>query len=196
MEDKKLIEKDFEKAADILNCEVAVVKAVTEVESRGDGFLEDGRPKILFEGHVFWRELKKNQFNPEKFVSVTTADILYSTWTREHYKGGSDEYKRLDKAMNIDSECALKSASWGMFQIMGFNHRLCNFDTVFSFVNAMKFSEFEHLKAFINFVISSRLDDELRQKQWAKFAKGYNGKGYKLNRYDEKLERAYKKYAK
>jgi hypothetical protein len=36
-----------------LNCDVAAIQAVAEVEARGAGFLGDGRPKILFERHKF-----------------------------------------------------------------------------------------------------------------------------------------------
>ncbi|WP_262919099.1 N-acetylmuramidase family protein [Niabella hibiscisoli] len=48
-----LTEKDFQDAARQLNCEVAAIKAVAEVESKGDGFLPTGEPKILFERHIF-----------------------------------------------------------------------------------------------------------------------------------------------
>ena len=48
-----LSEADFEWAAKELGCEVAVVKAVDDVESKGKGFLPCGIPVILFEAHVF-----------------------------------------------------------------------------------------------------------------------------------------------
>jgi hypothetical protein len=44
-------EADFEQAAALLKCDVAAIKAVAEVESSSNGFLSDGRVKILFEGH-------------------------------------------------------------------------------------------------------------------------------------------------
>ena len=47
-------EKDFQECADTLGVEVAALKAVVEVEcSSKGGFLVDGRPRILFEGHIF-----------------------------------------------------------------------------------------------------------------------------------------------
>ena len=36
----------------------------------------------------------------------------------------------------------------------------------------------------------------LVQKDWQAFARLYNGTGYKINRYDEKLKKAYEYYAK
>ena len=49
----KLQEKDFQKAAKALNCDVAAIKAVAEVESKQDGFLPTDEPIILFERHIF-----------------------------------------------------------------------------------------------------------------------------------------------
>jgi len=46
-------ENQFSTSAKSLNVEVASIKAVAEVESSGDGFLADGKPKILFEPHIF-----------------------------------------------------------------------------------------------------------------------------------------------
>ena len=40
----------------------------------------------------------------------------------------------------------------------------------------------------------NNLVDELQRKDWAVFAKGYNGVAYKRNNYDEKLRQAYNKY--
>jgi len=39
------------------------------------------------------------------------------------------------------------------------------------------------------------LVNALQNKDWAKFAQGYNGSGYKANRYDEKILNAYKKFS-
>ena len=42
---KRIVEKDYERVAQQLGCEVAAVKAVAQVESGGrNGFLRDGRP--------------------------------------------------------------------------------------------------------------------------------------------------------
>lgn len=42
-----------------LGLEPALLKAVQLVEGAGrDGFLVDGRPQILFEGHIMYKEIK------------------------------------------------------------------------------------------------------------------------------------------
>jgi hypothetical protein len=47
---------------------------------------------------------------------------------------------------------------------------------------------------FTEFVLDSRLDDELRDLRFADFARIYNGPAYKSNAYDTKMLAAYKKY--
>ncbi|MDH3973136.1 MAG: N-acetylmuramidase family protein [Deltaproteobacteria bacterium] len=189
-----LNEQDISDVALEMGVEIPAIKAVYEVESRGKGFLDNGDPKILFEGHIFWRQLKKKDIDPEEYQKGN-EDILYPKWDRSHYKGGVGEYDRLGRAREIDEEAALCSASWGTFQIMGFNHKKCGFKTVKDFVDAQYRSEREHLKAFVNFINASNLLDELKNKNWAALAKGYNGPAYAENKYDVKLEEAYKKYA-
>jgi len=183
----KLTEEDFATAAQILGCDIPAVKAVTEVESRGGGFLPDGRPKILFEGHWFYRYTKG------KFAA-SHPTICYRRWTKAHYIGGAGEYDRLNAAIALDRTAALLSASYGAFQVMGFNFAICGFTKIEDFYAAMQVSEGEHLKAFCQYVKNSGLADELRRHDWAGFAKGYNGAEYKKNAYDSKLARAWRKH--
>jgi peptidoglycan hydrolase-like protein with peptidoglycan-binding domain len=182
-----LSEADFVRAAGTLLCEIASIKAAAEVESSGDGYLPSGRPKILFEAHVFSRETQGT-------YDRTHPDISSPTWNRALYKGGEKEYERLEKAMALDVQAALESASWGRFQIMGFNHQKAGFTSVETFVNAMCESESWHLDAFVTFLQATGLAEPLREKRWADFARGYNGAGFAANQYDVKLEAAYDKY--
>lgn len=180
----KLTESDYKEAAELLNCKVAAIKAVVAVESSGKGFNSDGSPIILFEGHWFYK-LTKGKYGVTMFS--------YPKWIRKYYN--MNQHNRLQAAVQKDRDAALKSASWGLFQIMGFNYKKCGFDTIQEFINAMYNSEGEHLKAFCNFIISKGLDDELREQRWSEFAYNYNGSGYKKNKYDTKLDTAFKKYS-
>lgn len=188
-------EKDFKEVAERYNIEVATIKAVYEVESDGDAFLSDGSPKILFEGHVFWRQLEVKGIDPKDHVQGN-EDILYKKWTRKFYKGGIAEYDRLKRAMQIDKEAALRSASWGSFQIMGYHAESLEFQDVFDFYYTLRTGEFQNLQMFIKFCEANNLSRHLRSKNWTAFAKGYNGPGYAQNQYDIKLEKAYNKFAK
>lgn len=185
---KQLNQIDYFRAAEILQCEPAAVYAVREVESSGSGFFPDGRPVILFEAQIF-SMLTGHQFD------FTHPNISSPIWNRALYKGGMLEYDRLKQAKQLNEEAALKSASWGLFQIMGMNHRACGYPDVFSFVKAMFESEANHLMAFVTFIKANQLDDELRDRRWTDFAKVYNGPGYAQNQYDAKLEQAYLKYS-
>lgn len=181
-----LTEQDFQEAAQLLNVDIPAIKAVAEVESRGAGFLPDGRPKILFERHVFHRLTNGVWDGNNPGISNKRAG--------GYGQAGEWQHERLDRAAKLHRSAALQSASWGKFQIMGFNYEAAGFDDLQSFINAMYKSEGEHLKAFCNFVISNGLADELRNHEWARFARRYNGENYRINKYDEKLAAAYKRH--
>ncbi|MEI7488888.1 MAG: N-acetylmuramidase family protein [Chryseobacterium sp.] len=199
--DKFLKESDLISFADQYNLELAAVKAVNEIESSGKGFLINNKPKILFEGHIFWNELKKRGIDPNTFYNANHKDVLYPKWTKIYYQGGVKEYDRLNEAISLGTDAkfkdaALSSASWGSFQIMGFHAKNLGYIDTADFVSKMEINEGEHLKAFGKFLEKNNLLNHLRNKSWANFAKGYNGGGYKLNKYDEKLAKAYAKYSK
>jgi len=201
---KHLSEKDLIDFSGKFGVELAAVKAVNQVESSGKGFLVIGKPRILFEGHVFWSELKKRNLNPNNLLSIENQDILYEKWTKKYYRGGAGEYERLEKAAGIFNlpevkEAAFCSASWGAFQIMGYHFKNLGYNSIDSFVSAMFEHEREHLVAFGKFISmksfsGKKLLNWLIEKNWEKFAEGYNGSGYKKNKYDEKLKAAYNKY--
>jgi hypothetical protein len=188
---KYLTAKDYKVAADTLGAEVAAVRAVCEVEARGSGFLPDGRCLILFERHKFWLYLGKamGQAYADK-IAGQYPDICNRK--SGGYAGKEREWPRLERAMAIHSSAALMSASWGLFQIMGFNYKTAGYPTVESYVDAMKVSERNHLKAFVSFVQANpTLLKAIRAKLWAIFAENYNGEDYAINEYDTKMATAY-----
>jgi hypothetical protein len=191
-----LADADIVGAANDLNLSPAIVRAVYKVESNGRGFI-DGFPKTLFEGHVFWQRLKKYGLDPQRLASGN-RDILYPNWTREHYGNAVKERDRLARAQLIHSAAALESASWGLFQIMGYHWNSLGYQSIEQYVTSMRQHEREHLKAFCEFIKYKTfrkrpLVDLLKDLDWANFAYAYNGSGYRANAYDDKLEAAYKK---
>jgi hypothetical protein len=164
--------------------------AVAAVESRGSGFDPEGFPITLFEAHWFHRLTKGKYTQSHPHLSSVN-------WNRKLYgKTWQEEKGRLAEACTLDRTAALMSASWGMFQIMGFNYAKCGFKTIQQFVNKMCKDENSQLEVFTGFVIESGLADELRDRRWADFARLYNGPSYAINKYDEKLKNAYDKYKK
>lgn len=187
--------RDMELAARLLDVEPAALRAVKEVESgRYGGFFEPGKPVILFEGHIFWGQLKKRGLDPQK-LAADNGDILYPTWEKGRYRGGVGEYERLERARAIHREAADASASWGMFQIMGFNYAACGEKSVAGFVEMMHRSELHQLLLSARFIRSAGMLPALRQKNWAEFARRYNGPAYARNRYDAKLSEAYARFS-
>lgn len=182
----------IKKVAKANNLEPAAIKAVVIVESGGSGFINGTtKPKILFEGHIFWNQLIKVGIDPNKIIKGN-ENIIYSKWTKIYYS--EDQYLRLEKAKKINIDAALKSTSWGLFQIMGFNHASCGYNNVTDYVNDMYIDEQHQLQAFINFIKNDSSGNKykaLQNKDWATFAKLYNGSSYALNQYDIKLKKNY-----
>lgn len=188
----KLTFEDIKKAAEKLGLEPCAVKAVVDVESAGSGFLADGRVKILFEGHIFWKELQKRNISPAP-LAAQHPNIVYPRWDRSQYRGNAGEWPRLEAAMRINEEAALCSASYGLFQIMGFNHKAAGFNTAKEYVEAQKESEAKQLEAFCNFMKFEGLVSFLWKQDWAGFARRYNGPAFAQNQYDTKLRQAYER---
>ncbi len=177
---------DYQRAAAALGVDVATIRAVAEVESRGRGFGPDGQPVILFERHVFDRRTSG------RFRSKV-PDLSHPT--PGGYGPSSMQHSRLQRAADLDRDAALQSASWGLFQIMGFNHRAAGHPTLQGFINAMYRGEGDQLDAVISFIKAhGSMVAALRAKDWATFARLYNGPAYAKNKYDTKLAAAYAKY--
>ena len=132
-------------------------------------------------------EAPKGGFNDNGQVTV-----LFERHKMYHYLS-----KKQGKAaaMRLDAECALLSASYGRFQIMGFNYKACGYDSVQAFYDAMAESEGKQLQAFVALINSNApLKKALKAKNWEQVAELYNGKAYRKNQYHLKLARYYALY--
>jgi N-acetylmuramidase/Putative peptidoglycan binding domain len=158
--------------------------AVIAVETSGCGFLADRRPQILYERHIF------HTLTRGRFDDGDISDRRPGGYGRR----GAHQYARLAKALALNREAALKSASWGLGQILGRNFAMAGFPDVESFVRAMSDSEDAQLAAMGAFVASAGLGGALRARDWSAFARGYNGPAFARNRYDERLEQAHQRY--
>lgn len=163
---------------------MAAVEAIMEVEANGAGFLPDGRLKVLFEAHWFDR-LTEGRFR------VSHPDLSSAVWDKTLYLGGAAEHVRLGRAMELDREAALKSASWGAGQIMGFNHFHVGYLTVEAMIRAFADDASTHVAAVLAFLDHARALDAVRACDWARVARAYNGPGYRANRYHHKLAVAF-----
>lgn len=188
---KKLSKADIIAVAKSLGVEPSAMKAVIDVEAAGEGFDKQGRPTILFEPHIFWRELTKiNYITKRNELRKSYPGILSPKWDKNLYKLGNS-YDKLSKGSELHWEAAHNSCSWGLGQIMGFNATKIGYPTLKEFIDDMYKSEAKQLKAMAMFLKANGLISKLKAKDWAGFARGYNGSGYAVNKYDTKLASAY-----
>jgi len=180
-----LTRQGFRAVLDDLGIGTAELLALLTVESGRVGFLSDRRPVVLFERHHF------HKFTKGRF---TDANPDISNPRTGGYKGGRNEYSRIEKAAGLERNAALKSASWGVGQIMGFNHKMVGFEDVESMVAAMQESEDQQLLAVSRFLKANRLDRALRKHDWVAVARAYNGRAYAKHKYDVRLAAAYQMF--
>jgi N-acetylmuramidase len=175
---------DYELVAAQLGCEWEAIAAVAEVESGPlGGFAADGRPIILFERHLFSR--KTNSAFDVSHPSVSNR-------TPGGYPTGQDaRWAQLAEAYALDGEAALQSASWGRFQVLGQNYPNLGMPNAHVYVAKLARSEKDQLEAFAGYARANNLADELARKDWAGFARGYNGPSYTQFQYDQKMASAY-----
>lgn len=153
--------------------------AVASNESGMQGFDASGRVLVRFEKHVFKRELRKRGMAQATRAKVENLDGV--------------RWATLNAAMNIHEKAALRATSFGMFQIMGFNHKAAGFDSVMDFVTAQKKGVSYQLESFCAFVRHEGLAPLMQKNDFSGFARRYNGPAYAQNRYDSKLEQAQKR---
>lgn len=182
---RPLSDEGMDQVCSTLGVSESEVWAVLTVETRGFGFLQDRRPQILFERHIFHRLTQGRHDSGNANISSANAG---------GYLGGPGEYTRLEQAMSLDREAALGSASWGIAQVMGFNYGVAGFATIDAMVAGMVTDEDAQLLAMANFIKGNMLTRALQRQNWVSFARGYNGPEFKKNEYDTRLAAAHAKY--
>lgn len=184
---KRIDDYDLPRVGAMIGVGEDEIHAVLDVEAAGSGFDRAGRLKMLFEPHVFYRNL-----NADKRSRALEAGLAYPTWRPGQYP--PDSYPRLLRAMAIDETAALKSCSWGLGQILGENHKAAGYATVQDMVADFCKDEDNHLEAMIRFIKFKHLDVCLRRHDWHGFARGYNGAQYARHGYHVKLANAYDRW--
>lgn len=190
-----LCEEDYARAADSLGVDVAAIHAVVEVEAGANhkGIWEEGKPLVAFSAKAFRAQARKRNISLTK-LSASYPDILAAPKPKKYGSYEAAQYARLQQAMAIDSTAAIYSAFWGMFQISGQHWKLCGCQSTADFAARMSTSEREQLAMFVVFLQNTGMDANLREHQWARFARRYNGPSYARRGYHTKLARAYKKH--
>lgn len=192
----RLTEADYEEVAQMLDVDVAAIKAVVDIETgrRHEGFWAPGKPLINFDLTMYRR------FAPRSGVSLTKArkahpEIFRRPDARRYGSYQAAQQARLDAACDVDTVSAYQSTFWGMFQIGGFNWRKCGCESVQQFVELMSRSERSQLELFARFIENSGMVDAVRRHNWLQFALKYNGPKAKSRGYHKRLAASYKRHS-
>ena len=182
---------EFEKLIDEndFGIEPAALRAIISVESAGDAFWNIG-PVIRFEGHIFYRLLDGNK----RIAAVEQGLASPTVGGVKNPSTAQGRYDLLSRARKIDSNAAIQATSWGLGQILGTNYKALGYSTPALF-EADTHTYSGQLHQLMMFIKVNDLIKYLDKKDWASFAKAYNGPAYKKNAYDKKLATAYKKFS-
>ncbi len=180
-----LTDEDFEIVSKELGVEVAAIKAVVLIEAgtQMKGFWAPGVPVINFD-RTMYAKFRKSGGEGVKGEKVPEGLTGY----------GKSEWTQLINARKVNGRAAYMGTFWGMFQIGGFNYKLCGCKSVDEFVSLMSYSELEQLELFCAFITNTGMLTDLKNKNWAGFSRKYNGPGYAKRGYHTKMANAYAKF--
>lgn len=175
-----------------LNVDEPAFTAVLQVETGGNGFIGDGRPRILLERHYVWART-----SPAQRVLLGASEC---NPTPGGYAKGADadaraagEWVRFERVAAVCGDAvAAQCCSWGIGQVMGANYGVCGFTDAAGLMFASALNEYAQLDVMARFIgAQPGMLGALRAHQWAAFARAYNGPNFAINQYDTKLSDAY-----
>lgn len=200
--DKELVSMKVIKAGDP-GLELAAVKAVTQTESRGRGYFENGLPVILYERHKFFGFTKPKMPPPPKNKKATKVAATVHPFAKFSdicnpkaggYGPEAIQYEKFVKAALLDKNAAIKSCSWGGFQVLGEYYDQIGFSSATDLANSSIRSMDGQAKLFVGYLkMNHAALKALFAKEWETFTYNYNGSGWKTNNsdYPKKMENFY-----
>jgi hypothetical protein len=174
----------IEALATRLGCTAKQIRAVSRVESGGAAFDDTGRPKILFERHLFHRATN-GRFTPSVFSNPNGGGYNVDSW------------EKLTLAACKDVDAAFASVSWGKFQVLGKHWQALGYPSPLEMAYSSVTSEAAHYEMLARYIEKNNLKAALAKLSTnaadnVAFAKGYNGPAFKKFAYDTKLSAAMK----
>ncbi|TDW65336.1 uncharacterized protein DUF3380 [Novosphingobium sp. PhB55] len=165
-----------------LGCTVKQLEAVAQVESSGGGYDRNGRPKILFERHLFHRQTG-GKWSVASFSNLSAGGYSEDSWDK------------LGLACGKDPDAAFSSCSWGKFQVLGKWWKEFGFLGPYELAFSTVESEAAHYELLARYIEVFGLSGALRTlstdpETCRAFAKGYNGPAYAAGGYHTKLAAA------
>ena len=178
-----LTEEDFNIVASELGVEVAAIKAVVKIEAgpKLEGFWAPGVPVANYVQSLFNKYKGKTKGRKLTDAKVPSGLSGYAL----------KEWTSLTNARKINADAADMGTYWGMFQIGGFNYKLCGCQSVEEMVEKISESEFRQLEMFAVFIRNAGMLESLKKKDWAAFARKYNGPSYAKRGYHTRMAKEY-----
>lgn len=165
-----------------------------------------GKPVLRFEAHVFFNQWGKdhaaefdrhfqfggrNAIEGARWQQHKFRAHAPDEWRRFHGEQAA-EYEALKLAIRLAGrELALRSASIGGPQIMGFNHSAVGYGSAIEMFGSFARSERWQVFAFFDFCAAKDILDNLGHRDWMQFATVYNGPG-NAETYAGKIAEAYR----
>ncbi len=191
---QSLTEKDYQEVAEQLGIEVAAIKAVVEIEAgqAHEGFWVPGKPIINYDMSIV------NKYAPKLGVKLSSYRKSHpEIWSASRKKYGSQqatEWARFEALRSVNNDLGIYGCFWGMFQIGGFNWKICETKSADEFFELMCRSERDQLNLFAKLITNTDMVKYLKAKNWAGFASRYNGPSYAKRGYHTRMAKAYNKY--
>jgi hypothetical protein len=191
----------FELLATELNVEKEVLRAIAVAET-GDQppfrEYESGKRHalILYERHYMRRLLLAGGMSSAEVGDLSRNEPkIVHTYQKDYKYGALDEqYTRLRRAREIDRGAAIKSCSWGKFQVMGEYYRHL-YGSAEELEEAQNYCALQHLQYYKVFLVREKnLIKPMQDRNWTLIAQRYNGMGQMG--YDIKIRRAYESFKK
>lgn len=147
----------IEHEAKLASLDPTIALAIFSVESGRAYDNDTGLVIIRFEPHVFKRYTKQDVLAPHTSQKA--------------------EWESFINAYKINSDAAIKSTSYGLPQLMGFNFGVTNHTDPKSLLLAFQRSCREQIAGFFGFVKKNGLEEKARKEDFVGFARKYNGIG-------------------
>lgn len=184
---------EIEEVARKNDVDAAALLAVAEVESGGKAFaFVAGRkePLIRFEGHYFDRLIA-----PSKRAAARRAGLASpKAGNVKNPRSQADRWKLLKRAMKLDRAAALQSVSWGIGQVMGSHWKALGYASPEDLVAEARASVAGQVRLMLRFIRTNGLLGKLAFRDWAGFARAYNGPAYRRNNYDTRMASAFDRH--
>jgi hypothetical protein len=182
-------------AAFSLGVPPALLQAVVGVESDGIAGWMDGtqvRSIKRFEGHKFDKYVGKSRQVKARRMGLAHPKMGGVKNPRDQ----ADRHKLFMRAYRFDRDAAIKSTSFGVGQVMGFNAEMLGFTGAYEFYKYVETGPEAQVDVMMRYIRNAGLVDELRRADFTGFARGYNGPAYKKYKYDTRMRQAYNRLSK